>query len=273
MSFTEALHQLAANPAAPLDVADVALLLASDEYPDLDVAECLDWIDQLACEVSPRLIGDLCDRTAALGSFLFEERGFRGNERDYYDPRNSYLNDVIERRLGIPITLSVLAMSVGARAGIEVVGVGLPGHFIAKAVAENEEVLFDPFHGGRLLEPEDCIQLVETATGQAFDLTAEAFEAVPLGALVARMLTNLKGIYLKREDFHRAVRIMERLLILAPDDVVQRRDLGVALVRADRPGAAIAHLETYLAHHHEGDDAELVEKVLQRAKKNVARWN
>jgi regulator of sirC expression with transglutaminase-like and TPR domain len=273
MSFTEALHQLAADPAAPLDVAEVALLLASDEYSDLDVAECLDWIDQFAADVSPRLIGDLRERTASLAAFLFEEQGFGGNERDYYDPRNSYLNDVLERRLGIPITLSVLAMAVGARAGIEVVGVGLPGHFIAKAVDDDEEVLFDPFHGGQLLELEDCTRLVETVTGQSFDLTAEALEPVLLGAFVARMLTNLKGIYLKREDFHRAVRTMERLLILAPDDVIQRRDLGVALVRADRPGAAIAHLESYLTQHRDGEDAELVGKVLQRAKKNVARWN
>jgi regulator of sirC expression with transglutaminase-like and TPR domain len=273
MSFIDALQLLADDPAAPLDVAEVALLLATDEYPDLDVGEFVSQIDQLASDVSGRLVGGLAGRTAALATYLFEEQGFHGNSRDYYDPRNSYLNDVLERKLGIPITLSVLAIAVGARAGLDIVGIGLPGHFIVKTVEDDAEVLIDPFNGGQILTRDACTALVEAVAGRETQLTPEAFAPMPLGLIAARMLTNLKGIYLQREDFQRAARIMERLVILVPDDAVQQRDLGVSLVRAKRPGAAIEHLQAYLATDPQGEDAELVRKVLQRAQAEVSRWN
>jgi regulator of sirC expression with transglutaminase-like and TPR domain len=273
MTFPDALRLLAADPDAPIDPAEVALLLAADEYPDLDIGAQLTRLDHLAAEVAPRLAGDLAARAAALADFLFEEKGFRGNTADYYDPRNSYLNDVLDRGLGIPITLSVLAMAVGARAGLTVVGVGVPGHFVAKAVAGDEEMLFDPFHEGRSLTPEGCADLAKAVTGRSFAPTPAALQPAPLGAIVARMLNNLKGIYLQREDYARAARVIERLRVLTPDDLVQRRDLGVALVRAERPGAAVAHLEAYLGQSPPPEDAKLVEKVLRRAKQEVARWN
>src|SRR5438093_9645650 len=114
--------------------------------------------------------------------------GFRGNRQDYYDARNSYLNEVLDRRTGIPITLSAVAMAVGGRAGLAVVGVGLPGHFVAKAVGDGREVIFDPFHGGRVLSREDCEILVEKVVGTPFAATAEALRPVPLGPIVERML-------------------------------------------------------------------------------------
>src|SRR5947209_7893006 len=120
MDFTAALQQLAADPAAPLDAAEVALLLATDEYADLDVTGYLDRIEALADAVRPRLRGDLEERTRRLSAFLFDDQGFAGNAEQYYDPRNSYLNDVIDRRLGIPITLSLVAIAVGRRAGLDV---------------------------------------------------------------------------------------------------------------------------------------------------------
>jgi regulator of sirC expression with transglutaminase-like and TPR domain len=273
MTFLDALNLLAKDPAAPLDVAETALLFATDEYPDLDSEHYLRIIDQLALEAAPRMTGDLENRVAGLASLLFDDQGFQGNGGDYYDPRNSYLNDVLERRLGIPISLTVLAMAVGERAGLEIAGVGLPGHFIAKAVDGIEQVLFDPFHGGQLLTPGACGALVEAVTGGPFTLTPEALQPLPLGLIVMRMLNNLKGIYLKREDFPRAVRVIEHLRVLAPDDPTQRRDLGVALVRAGRSGPAIDHLSAYLARFPDGADAQLVKDVLQQAKKEVSRWN
>lgn len=273
MSFTDALHLLAEDPTAPLDLAETALQFAEDEYPDLDRDYYLRLIDHLALEATPYLVGDLESRVAGFSSFLFEEKGFHGNDGDYYDPRNSYLNDVLERRLGIPISLSLLAMAVGERAGLRVVGVGLPGHFIAKAIEDGEEVIFDPFHGGQLLTPSACSTLVKAVTGQPFAPTAEAFQPMPLGFIVARMLNNLKTIYLQREDFLRAVRVIERLRILSPDDLLQRRDLGVALVRANRPGAAHDHLSAYLDRFPNGEDSELVRDVLRQAKNEIAKWN
>ncbi len=133
--------------------------------------------------------------------------GFRGNQQDYYDARNSYFNDVLDRRTGIPITLSAVAMAVGRRAGLDIVGVGLPGHFVAKAIADGEEVLFDPFHSGRRLTPEKCQRLVEQVTGMPFEINDEALQAVSLGSMVLRMLNNLKGVYLRTGDYERGARI------------------------------------------------------------------
>ncbi|HZT81560.1 MAG TPA: transglutaminase-like domain-containing protein [Gemmataceae bacterium] len=273
MDLDTALPLLAREPAAPLDLAELALCLARDEYPALDVEAYLGELAGMAHEARRYLRGRLEDRARGLCRYLFHDLGFRGNTRDYYDARNSYLNDVLDRRTGIPLTLSVVAMVVGGRAGLEVAGVGLPGHFVAKAVGEGREVLFDPFHGGRLLAPEQCEALVEQVTGQPYRATAATFAALPLGPLTLRMLNNLKGAYLRAGDFGRAVRVMERLRQLSPDDPLQRRDLGAALLHAGRPGRAIDHLEAYLAARPDAGDATAVRRLLLQARGEVARWN
>ena len=273
MDLDAALTLLAQDPSAPLDLAALALALARDEYPALDEEGYLAELDAMAREVRPRLRGGLQARTAALRRYLFEEMGFQGNERDYYDARNSYLNDVIDRRTGIPIALSAVAMAVGARAGLDVAGVGLPGHFVAKASAGGEEVLFDPYHGGRPLTPADCERLVRQAAGVAFEATPAALAAAPLGLIVIRMLTNLKGVYLRDGDFVRAARVIERLRQVNPDDPMQQRDLGAVLLRAGQPGRAIDHLDAYLRAAPPGEDADAVRKLLGQAQGMAAKWN
>ena len=154
------LQRLAQDPAGDVDLAQVALLLAVDEYPDLDVTEYLARLDDMAERLRPELVNDLAVDLAGLSHFLFSEEGFAGNAADYYDPRNSYLNEVLDRKLGIPITLSVLAIAVGRRVGLHIVGVGLPGHFLAKGIWGPMEFLFDPFHGGLIQAPEECERLI-----------------------------------------------------------------------------------------------------------------
>jgi regulator of sirC expression with transglutaminase-like and TPR domain len=273
MNLNAALATLAAQPAAPLDVAELALHLARDEYPELDVEAQLAELNAMAHEARTYVGGDLRARVAGLCRYLFHEMGFRGNTRDYYDPRNSYFNVVLERRTGIPISLSAVAMAVGARAGLEIVGVGLPGHFVAKARADGQEVLFDPFHGGRLLTLSDCEHLVRQVTQQAFRATPERLSPVPVGSIVQRMLNNLKAVYLRQGDFVRAVRVMERLRQLDAADPVQRRDLGASLLHAGQPGKAIDHLSAYLNAVPSAGDAEAVQQLLQRARATVAAWN
>src|SRR5436309_11218987 len=168
MNLDTALPLLAQNPCAALDVAELALLVARDEFPTLDVESELAELAAMAHELRPRLLGALPARVRALARYLFHEQGFHGNESDYYDPRNSYLNEVLIHRSGLPISLSILAMGVAARAGLEVCGVGLPGHFVAKAVWGGEEIIFDPFHGGRVLSERDCEALVEEVAGVSF---------------------------------------------------------------------------------------------------------
>jgi regulator of sirC expression with transglutaminase-like and TPR domain len=273
MNLDLALSLLAEDAAAPLDVAELALELARDAYPELDVEAYLGELAGMAHEARRLVRGNLEARVSGLCRYLFHEMGFRGNAQEYYDPRNSYLNEVMDRRLGIPITLSVVAMAVGARAGLEVVGVGLPGHFVAKAVAGGQEVLFDPFHGGRRLAPAECEALVEQVTGVAFQATAASLGALPLRLIVVRMLNNLRAVYLHHGDFRRAVRILERLRQLDPADPLLGRDLGICLLKADLPGRAIDHLSAYLAAVPQGVDAETVRQLLQQARGTVARWN
>jgi regulator of sirC expression with transglutaminase-like and TPR domain len=273
MNLDAALELLARDPAAPLDVAELALRLAADEYPDLDVEAYLSELSGMAHEATRYLGGSLEARARGLCRYLFHDCGFRGNVQDYYDPRNSYLNEVLDRRKGIPITLSAVAMAVGGRAGLVVAGVGLPGHFVAKAAEAGEEVYFDPFHGGRLLSPDQCEALVKQVTGMPFVAGGEGLRAVPLGVMVQRMLTNLKVAYLRQGDYGRAVRVMERLRQLSPGDPQQRRDLGATLLQAGEPGRAIDHLQAYLRALPSAADAEVVQKLLTQSRSAVARWN
>ena len=273
MNLDHALNLLAREPAAPLDLAEVALALAREEYPDLDVEASLGELAALAHDVRPRLRGDLAGRVRALARFLFHELGFRGNTQTYYDPRNSYFNMVLERRTGIPLTLSLVAMAVGTRAGLAVAGVALPGHFVAKAADGAREVLFDPFHAGRLLTPADCERLVREVTGEPFTATPEALAAAPGLVIVVRLLTNLKGIYLRERDFGRAVRVIGRLRQLLPADPLQQRDLGATLLHDGQPGQALEHLEAYLKALPQAEDHDTVSQLLRKARAEVARWN
>jgi regulator of sirC expression with transglutaminase-like and TPR domain len=273
MNCTEALHLLADDPSAPLDAAEVALLLAADEYPDLDISGYLSRLEDMADRLRPRLHGSLEQHVRRLSSFLFDDECFTGNADEYYDPRNSYLNDVIDRRLGIPITLSVVAISIGQRAGLDVAGVGLPGHFIAKAVEGDAEVLFDPFHGGQILAWNDCERLVRSVTERPFALTRAALEPTPLGVLVMRMLNNLKQIYVQTQDFDRAARVIERQRQLDPRDMSLRRDLGVTMVQANQFAPALEHLKAYLDAVPAADDHADVKQLFRRVRAEVARWN
>ncbi|MFO0930131.1 MAG: transglutaminase-like domain-containing protein [Gemmataceae bacterium] len=273
MNLDTVLPLLAENPDAAVDLAEVALLIARDEYPQLDVEAELAEVAAMAREVKPRLRGPLSVQVDALCRYLFHEQGFCGNQRDYYDPRNSYLNDVLSRRTGLPITLSVVAIAVGTRAGLEVAGVGLPGHFIAKAVQRGQTILFDPFHGGQLLSLPDCEALVERVTGVPFEANTAALAAASPGYVVQRMLTNLKGVYLQLRDYARVARVIDRLWQLCPDDPTQRRDLGVALLQAGRPGPAIDHLRAYVGGDPPPVDGGTIRELLQQAEGAVARWN
>jgi regulator of sirC expression with transglutaminase-like and TPR domain len=267
------LQSLAVDPNADVDLAEVALRLAVDEYPDLDVDDYLTRIDEIAELVAPVIPDNLDVVVEELTRILFQELDYHGNTGDYYDPRNSYLNEVLDGRVGIPITLSILAIAVGRRIGIDIVGVGLPGHFIAKAIGVDGEILFDPFHGGRFLTPSDCEELVASATGKPFTIMADSLTATPPALIVFRMLNNLRGIYTQREDFPRIARVLGRMWQLSPGDASLRRDLGAALLRAGRPGQAIDHLRSYLEQSPYADDKEQVRALLSQALSQVAKWN
>jgi regulator of sirC expression with transglutaminase-like and TPR domain len=273
MDLDETLAGLAESPAADVDLAEVALHIACDEYGKLDVAGYLSELDVMARDARRFLGKGLDGQVAGLCRYLFHEAGFHGNQNHYYDPRNSYLNEVLDRQTGIPITLSVVAMAVGRRAGLPVEGVALPGHFIAMVRSNDERILFDPYHDGKLLEPSDCVELARRAAGEEVEVSEEMLRPAAPGIIVTRMLTNLKGCYLRKGDFRRAVRTIQRIIQITPEDLSQRRDLGVCCVQAGQPGKAIDHLAAYLNGEPEAGDMEAVEKLLEQARAEVAKWN
>jgi regulator of sirC expression with transglutaminase-like and TPR domain len=205
--------------------------------------------------------------------FLFHDVGFTGNQREYYDPRNSYLNDVLDRQTGIPISLSLVTMAVGQRLGMNIHGVALPGHFVVMAELRGKRVVFDPFHQGRLLEVDDCQNLVRESAGVDVELTLDALEPATPAAILTRVLTNLKGCYLRENDFRRAVRVVKRLRQIAPTDWSQARDLGTCYLHMGKPGPAIDAFNLYLRQLPDALDRKAVAKLLRKARSEVARWN
>ncbi len=254
---------LLAQPVLPLDLA--ALALAAEEYPGLDEQACLDRLDQLAALVRRR-VGE-STRSALLLSavreVLFDVEGFRGNEKDYYDARNSYLNQVLERRLGIPITLSLLFIEVGRRVGLPLAGVAFPGHFLAKLqLGHGPEVFVDSYNGGELLSGEEVVaRFKHLVHGRQFD--ANFLEAVVPRQLLARMLHNLKRIYVEQGDDVRAFWIIDRLLLLHPGAMDEVRDRGLVEARLGLKPAAARDLEAYLAHDPAATDAADVRSILE----------
>lgn len=273
MNLDATLALLARDADAPIDLAEVALHLARDEYPHLDVEGYLAELAGMACEAARYLGNSLESQVTGLCRYLFHDNGFRGNLSQYYDPRNSYLNDVMDRQFGIPITLSIVTMAVGRRLGMNVDGVGLPGHFVALAMRDDERIFFDPFHEGRRLTPDDCSALIQQSSGLDVEVTAAMLQPASTGSVVVRMLTNLKGSYVRKGEFRRATRVIRRLRQVAPDDWTQVRDLGACYLNAGQPGKAIDPLSLYLRKRSEADDAPTVRKLLARARGEVARLN
>lgn len=239
---------IVSRPDAAVDLAEASLLIACEEYPDLDVAGYVLRVEAMAEALRERLAVEPRPERAvmALNRYLFHEEGFRGDTESYYDPRNSYLNEVLDRRLGIPITLSTVYMEIARRVGLEVEGVGLPGHFIVRVHAGRHAFLVDPFHGGALLSAQDCQRRLDRIFGGKVRIEERMLAPCPRKDMLARMLRNLKVIYLKGQDYGRALRVVELLLRADPESAEDLRDRGILYGALDCYGLAVADLETYL---------------------------
>src|SRR5262245_8383360 len=237
------------RPDPAIDLAHAALLIACEEYPDLEVAGYLSRLDALGATLRARFDpGDAPQaRVDRLNQYLFSELGFRGNTEDYYDPRNSYLNDVLDRRVGIPITLSTVYIEVGRRAGLAVEGVGLPGHFIVRVTGAGGGLVLDPFHGGRRPTGQDCQGRLDRVYGGRLKVAPPMLAPCSRRYMVERILRNLKAIHVKADDHLRALRVVDLLLRLDPDSHEDLRDRGLLYAALDCYGLAVADLEAYLA--------------------------
>jgi regulator of sirC expression with transglutaminase-like and TPR domain len=261
--------RLVTLPVERLDLARAALLVAAEVDPGVDIAGTLARLDLLAAGLEARLAPEDSEFTRLLKliEYLFQDLGFRGNEDEYYDARNSLLPDVLERRLGIPISLAIVTIEIGRRVGIPIEGIAFPGHFLVRH-ARQRHLIFDPFHSGELLTLTECAELFSRVAGNeaVFDNRYLA-PAAPHDILV-RLITNLKSIYVRQNQLAEALLMVQMLLLIHPDDPQNVRDRGLLKVQAGEIGSGIADLETYLASEPEPADQQTVEALIARARED-----
>ena len=259
-----------------------ALLIAREAYPDLSVEQYLRRLDALAeatRECLPSAAGGAApardDVLLAVREVLVEQEGFGGNEEDYHDPRNSFLNEVLDRRVGLPITLSLVYMEVSRRLGVPAQGIGLPGHFIVGWPPDRpsgETRYLDPFHGGRELTVDDCGELFREMFGTDISFSEDLLQAVSKRALIARILRNLKLRYVGEQQFRLALDAVERILLVEPV-AAEVRDRGVILAHMGQLSAAWSDLQAYVRAAPDHPDAEQVRELADRIWRNLGRMN
>ena len=250
----------------PIDLARAALAIAREEYPELDEAGYLRMLDKLAEGVQSGLPpGSSAERRVGrMNTHLFHEIGFAGNQTDYYDPRNSFLNEVLDRRLGIPLTLSIVYMEVGRRCGLRVEGVGFPGHFLCKVELEGGELVVDPFNRGQLLGLEEIKRRLSAAVGDQIKYDPRLLRPARPREILVRMLQNLRSLYQERNDVPRALSAVDRLLLLAPDNIRGLRERAQLYERLGGSAAAAADLEKVLELEPGASDAPALRARVRR---------
>jgi regulator of sirC expression with transglutaminase-like and TPR domain len=244
-----------------IDLAEAALVIAKDEYPELDIHDYLEHIDQFALDVAERL-GEESDAETVittLNNYLFKEQGFRGDMEDYYDPRNSLLNQVIDRRCGIPISLSILYLETGRRLGLDLEGVSFPGHFLVRFNVGSGTVVLDPFFGGiSLSEDELEFRLSRLNDYELQGPLDELLEPASNKAILERVLRNLRGIYLQNSSHEKALNASNRIMALMPGNPNEYRLRGSIYQALECHSLALADYRQYLEY---GPDPEEAEKV------------
>lgn len=259
-----------------IDLACAALCIARLEYPDLQFQPYLRRLDEYARRVGARIAqpGDEAETIAALNDVLFAEEGFRGNTDDYYDPRNSFLSDVLDRKLGIPITLALVYMEVARRIGFPLFGVGMPGHFLLKHYdVEGRQLVLDPFHQGELLSAAECQSRLDQIYGGGVALQPEMLVAVTRRQMLVRMLANLKGIYLTNRDFRRALAIVDLVLAIYPRSAEDVKQRAVLRYNLGMTRGALADLEDYLKMSPEASDADEIRQTALAIRRQLASLN
>ncbi len=293
--FIQSFVNVALSPDPDLAVA--GLMIARIEYPQLDASRYLDELDQLGHEATRRVTGAsrlpqdaprfadplILAQVTALSDYLFHEQHFIGNQQHYEDPRNSFLNEVLDRRTGIPITLAVVYMEVARRAGVHVEGVNFPGHFLVRCPAprhtldDTGDLIIDAFHGGALLSEQACRELLRRHAGEGADDDIRRLGHATKPQILVRMLLNLKRTYVKMCSFPQARDVTELLLAVNPSGVSELRDRGLLAYHMHDFSAALRDLQAYLAlvpaaHADKEEHAQIWEHV-KTLKRRVASLN
>ena len=275
--MAERLRQIVSGPDEKISLAEAALLIAGHEYPDLAVTAYLSRIEELAHMLRMR-IGEeagAIERIAELNQFLFGDLGFAANNENYYDPRNSFLNEVLERRTGIPITLSVIYMELGRKIGLPLQGVSFPGHFLVKCAVPDGTVVLDPYSGGISLGLRDLQKRLRDVRGGEVSraIVAELLVSASNKEIVVRLLRNLKAIYLREQELHKVLPIMDWIIATLPDETLERRDRGMVYMELECFRPALGDLEAYLQQSPSADDSSDIRERVVKLRQEVARLN
>jgi len=278
LDYFSTLVSSAGDGALPLT--EAAIALAQDVYPRLDLSQVQVDLDKLAATLRARLPGDASTmhRLRSLNHYFFKELGFAGNRNDYYDPDNTYLNKVLERRRGIPISLAIVYMELGEQIGLRLRGVSFPGHFLVKLAVRSGDIFLDPFTGASLSREELEGRLAQYFEARKLDVPAEVAlipaiqEATPRDILV-RMLRNLKGIYHDRREFERLLAVQQRLVILRPESAEERRDRGLIYAQLECPRAALDDLTAYLREQPDAPEADEIRRTIAVLREANGRLN
>ena len=255
------------------ELAAAALAIARVEYPALDAAACIATLDRLGAEAAARVeraaSRSVLEAVVRLNDYLYDEQGFRGNSEHYDDARNSFLNEVLDRRMGIPISLGTVYMEVGRRAGLDVEGVNFPGHFLLRVAvlpddrlrSSRDYLIIDPFNGGALLDEDDCRELLRQRGGDDDGFDRRVLARASRRQIVTRMLVNLKRLYVRMRSFPQARFVSELLLMLDPSSLTELRDRGLLAYHVDDLGSALRDLESYLRQVPKGPSLDALDSL------------
>ena len=279
----EPFAQLIAREDARIDLARACLLIAQDAYPTLDVDRYMGEIERMAIKLRGRLpkTGGAEERVVALNQFLYGDLGYWGNTEDYYDPRNSYLNEVIDRKTGMPITMAILYMELGRRIGLPLEGVSFPGHFLVRLKLRGGMLVLDPFSGGAPQSEEELRSRVKRVIpdGVADDLPAadlpldQFLEPATNRQILSRVLRNLKGIYRQIDKPERMLDVLNRMLLVTPDASAELRERGLVYQRLECYRAALKDLTDYAEREPDAPDLDEVRSKLMELSALCARLN
>jgi regulator of sirC expression with transglutaminase-like and TPR domain len=271
----KAFQQLVTLPDGAVPLAEAALLMACEEYPQLEISPYIDRLDEIAADVQSRMrAGDTPANTIdRMNEVLFGVLGFHGNTEDYFDPRNSFFNDVLERRTGVPITLSVVYLEVARRLRLPVAGVGMPGHFLVKYRDGDQEIFLDPFNRGEILTRDNCRERLLGMYGEGFEFSDRLLDTVSPRRILSRMLNNLKAIYLNAEAFDKGLAMVEMMLLADPDNAEQYRDRGLLRRKMRQFAGARRDLNHYLNAVPEAADRGDIEEHIKELKRIQALMN
>lgn len=257
---------------------EAALSLGHDIEPGLDLAQPQLELDALAVKLRLRLPADASavQKLRMLNHFFYQELGFCGNANDYYHPNNSYVHRVISTRRGIPISLAMVYIELAQQIGLQISGISFPGHFLMKLTVQSGDIIIDPFNGSSLSreELEERLEPFIAPRPDGVEPPLGSYlQPAPARDILVRMLGNLKAVFVEQREWQRLLAVQERLVILLPNDIIERRDRGLAFARLDCPQAALVDIEHYLAQRPYAADAETLRRKLPEWRDAAKRLN